>query len=283
MLPVRRDAATGKLFLTITRLGEDMLYLNTLAAGLGGLGLDRGQLGSEALVGFERQGARVLLVQRNTSHLAVGGDSALARSVEESFPQSVLASFAVVSDAGGGVVVDATQFFVSDVFTVAGSIRAARNGSVRIDRERSFIDAANTRSFPGNTEIRAVLSYASDEPGQDLRRYAPDGRSVTLQQHHSFVRLPANPLPVRKYDPRAGLFGQGTFDFAQGFSGAYRQRGVVRWRLEPSDTSAYLRGELVRPVKPIVYYLDPAIPEPYRSAFIEGGLWWNTSAEERRV
>ena len=276
MLPVRRDAATGRLLLTITRFGEEMLYLNTLAAGLGGLGLDRGQLGAEALVYFERQGPRVLLMQRNTTHTAVGGDSALLRSVAESFPQSVLASFEVKSEGAGGVVVDATEFFLSDVFNVAGRIRAARNGSVRIDRERSFIDAASTRAFPENTEIRAVLSYVSDDPGPDLRRYAPDGRSVTLQQHHSFVRLPADPLPVREYDPRAGLFDLGYFDFAQGFSGAYRQRGVVRWRLEPTDTAAYLRGELVRPVKPIVYYLDPAIPEPYRSAFIEGGSWWNT-------
>ena len=276
MLPVRRDAATGKLLLTVTRLGEDMLYLNTLAAGLGGLGLDRGQLGTEALVRFERQGPRVLLVQRNTGHLAVGGDSALRRSVEESFPHSVLASFQITSEGSGGLVVDATEFFLSDVFNVAGRIRASRNGSVRIDRDRSFIDAGSTRAFPENTEIRAVLSYVSDDPGPDLRRIAPDGRSVTLQQHHSFVRLPANPLPRRAYDPRAGLFELGYFDFAQGFNGAYRQRGVVRWRLEPSDTAAYLRGELVRPVKPIIYYLDPAIPEPYRSAFIEGGMWWNT-------
>ena len=47
-----------------------------------------------------------------------------------------------------------------------------------------------------------------------------------------------------------------------------------RRRLEPRDTAAYLRGELVEPVKPIVYYLDPAIQEPYRTAFVEGGAWW---------
>ena len=279
MLPVRRDPATGKVFLTITRPGEEMLYLNTLAAGLGAMGLDRGQLGAEALVRFERQGARVLLVQQNTSHVAVGGDSALRRSVEESFPQSVMASFPIASESSDGIVVDATEFFLSDVFNVAGRIRQARNGSVRIDRERSFIDDAHTKSFPENTEVRAVLSYVTDDPGPLLRQHAPDGRSVTLEQHHSFVMLPANPLPIREYDPRAGLFERGFFDFAQGFSGAYRQRGVVRWRLEPTDTAAYLRGELVRPVKPIIYYLDPAIPEPYRSAFIEGGRWWNTTFE----
>jgi hypothetical protein len=65
------------------------------------------------------------------------------------------------------------------------------------------------------------------------------------------------------------------FDFAQGFDSDYRRRGVVRWRLEPRDTAAYLRGELVEPITPIIYYMDPGIPEPYRSAFFEGGRWWN--------
>ncbi|HEU4748992.1 MAG TPA: zinc-dependent metalloprotease, partial [Gemmatimonadaceae bacterium] len=128
-------------------------------------------------------------------------------------------------------------------------------------------------------EIRAALSYVGDDPGPQLRSVSPDGRTIGLEQHHSFVRLPAQPLPAREYDPRAGLFATSPFDFAESFRGDYRQPAVVRWRLEPSDTAAYVRGERVRPVKPIVYYLDPAIPEPYRTAFIEGGMWWNTIFE----
>jgi hypothetical protein len=281
LLPLRHDAATGRLFLTIPRMGEELLYLNTLATGLGasGGGLDRGQTGADAVVRFERRGARVLLVQRNTAHRAVSDDVALQRSVDESFPESVLASFAVQSEGAAGVVIDATDFFLSDFYDVIGRARNARLGSLRIDRDRSYIDGASTSAHADNTEIRAVLSYVSDDPGIELRRHAPDGRSITLQQHHSFVRLPDPPLPIRAFDPRAGLFGMSFFDFAQGFDADYRQRGVARWRLEPTDTAAYLRGELVEPVKPIVYYMDPAIPEPYRSAFFDGGRWWNSVFE----
>ncbi len=32
-------------------------------------------------------------------------------------------------------------------------------------------------------------------------------------------------------------------------------------------------------LKPIVYYIDPGIPEPIRSAVIEGGKWWNDAFE----
>jgi hypothetical protein len=277
LLPVRYDAATGKVFLTIPRMGEELLYLNTLATGLGtrAVGLDRGEVGASALVRFERHGARVYLVRANTGYVALTENEALRRSAEQSFPRSVLASFAVQGSGPGGVVVDATDFFLSDAYDVIGRIRAARWGTVRLDRERSFIDAANTRSYPLNTEVRTVLSFSSDDPNFELRRVAPDARVLTFEQHHSFVRLPEPPLAIRPFDPRAGLFANAFFDFAQGPESDYRQRGVVRWRLEPSDTAAYLRGEKVEPVKPIVYYLDPAIPEPYRTAFFDGGRWWN--------
>jgi hypothetical protein len=277
LLPIEFDAATGRVTLIIPRLGEEMLYLNTLATGLGTMPplLDRGQVGTSGVVRFERRGPQVLLVRSNTAHRAEGGGEALRRSVEESFPQTVLASFAIKSEEPGRLTVDATDFFLGDVFDVAGSLRRGGAGSVRVDRERSFIDGAGTGAFPINTEVRAVLSFVTDDPSPTLRRVAPDGRSVTLAQQHTFLQLPDDRMAPRAFDPRAGLFPGTYFDFAQGFDSDYRQRIIVRWRLEPADPAAYLRGELVEPVKPVIYYVDPAIPEPYRSAFIEGGLWWN--------
>jgi len=277
LLPVGYDTTTGKVFLTIPRLGERVLYLNTLATGVGSTAavLDRGQLGDNAVVRFERRGARMYLIRDNTVAQARTDNAALRRSVEESFPSSVLASFAIQREGPGGTVVDATDFFLSDVYDVIGTIRGARLGSVRLDRERSFIDPARTRSFPQNTEIHSVITYVTDDPGSALLQVAPDARTFALEQHHSFMRLPDPSLALRAFDPRSGMFTNAYFDFAQRLESDYRQRAVVRWRLEPSDTAAYLRGEKVDPVKPIIYYIDSGIPEPYRSAFIDGGRWWN--------
>jgi hypothetical protein len=277
LLPVRYDASAGKLLLTIPALDRDLLYMNSLAAGLGTTptGLDRGNIGISAIVRFERHGPRVFMIQENTAHRAVTDDPALRRSVAESFPRSVLGSFPIEGEGPSGLVVDATDFFLSDVYDVAGQVRRSGLGSIRLERGRSYIDGARTGSYPLNTEVRAVLSYTSEDPGFALRRHAPDARSITLEQHHSFIRLPEPALPIRGFDPRAGIFATRFFDFAQPFHGDYRQHALVRWRLEPSDTAAYLRGELVEPVRPIVYYVDPAIPEPYRTAFLEGGMWWN--------
>ncbi len=280
-LPIRYDRSTGRVLLTVPRLNEEVLYFSTLATGLGtpSASLDRSEVGTSAVVRFERHGARVYLVRLNTRVRAEGGDDALRRSVEESFPRSVLASFAVQSEGPSGVTVDATDFFLSDAFEVAGRLRAARMGTVRLDRERSYIDGEHTGAFPLNTEVRAVVTFTSDEPVGELRMLTPDPRTVAFAQHYSFVRPPDPPMAMRAFDPRAGLFATSYLDFAQPFDADYRQRAVMRWRLEPRDTAAYLRGELVEPVRPIVYYLDPAIPEPYRTAFSEGGMWWNTIFE----
>jgi hypothetical protein len=281
-LPIHLDPETGAIHLEVERLGEDLLYMNTLAAGLGSLEptrLDRGQTGSAMVVRFERRGPRVVLVRRNVSAIASSGDPYEVQAVEESFPPSILASMPVVEVNGDRVRVDATDFFLSDVWDVHGTVRRAGMGEIRLDRDRSFIAEEHTQAFPLNTEVRATLTFTSDNPHAVLRQHAPDGRSVTLQQHHSFMARPDPPLPQRRFDPRTANAGPVLEDYSQPLDGDYRLRSVARWRLEPSDPEAYLRGELVEPVTPIVIHLDPGIPEPYRTAYREGAEWWNGAFE----
>ena len=282
-LPVRVDVERNRLLLEIPdeRMGRDFLYLNTLATGLGGgpPRMDRGEVGSEAVVRLERRGNRVLMVRDNWNVRALEADAAGERAAREAFPTSVVAVFPVDSTASreaGRTVVDASSFFFSDVFGVANGLRNANQGTSRVDRDRSWIDEELTRAFPGNTEIRAVLTFVGDQPGPALRRVAPDGAAATIQQHHSLVELPdLADFQPRAFDTRAGLFATSFYDFSQGIEGTYRDAYVNRWRLVPRDRAAYLRGELVEPEEPIVFHLDPGIPEPYRTAFQEGAMWWD--------
>lgn len=271
--PFYHEAKTGKLYLEVSRLGEEFLYLNSLATGIGSnaLGLDRGTIGAEALVRFERHGRRLLLVQLNTAYRAQTDDEALVRSVEESFAISVLGAFPIIAEEGGRLLVDATEFFLQDAFDVRGRLRRAQQGEFRLDRERSALWMQRTRAFPKNTEVEVLLTFASESPGPEIRRHTPDGRSLSLRQHHSFVELPPPGYRPRKFDPRIGLFPVTFLDFARAFDEGYEERWITRWRLEKKDPSAAIS----EPVEPIVYYLDPGIPEPYRSAFREGAMWWN--------
>jgi uncharacterized protein DUF4953/uncharacterized protein DUF5117 len=273
--PLYWDAAKGKLLLEIPRLGEEFLFLPSLATGLGDvdLPLDRGDIGNSQLARFARSGPKVMLTLENTAFRATGDNAALQRSVEESFATSTVAAFDAVAQEGDRLLVDATPFFLSDVPDVRGVLRG--QGTFFLDRDRSAIYLPHTKGFPRNTEIEATLTFTSDNPGRAVRAHAPEGRAVTLRQHLSLVQLPDPGYQPRRFDPRIGLFAVSFFDFAKPLDQEPVTRYIIRHRLIKRDPSAALS----EPVQPIVYYLDPGIPEPYRSAFREGAMWWNTVFE----
>ncbi len=276
-MPVTLEESTGRVLLQLPGLDQDVLYLNALATGLGSarvFGLDAGSGVDEVVVRFERHGPKVVMVAPNVTMTAASGDPGQVEGVERAFPVSVLATMDIESEAGGSLVVDATDFLLSDAADIRGTIRNAGLGAVQLERDKAYVDASRTGAFPENTEIRTVLTFASDALHPELARHAPDGRAITFEQHHSFMALPEEPMPGRVFDPRTGNGATVIHDYSQGFDGDYRIRLTSRWRLEPSDPAAYLRGELVEPVKPIVLHLDRATPEPYRTAYREGIAWW---------
>lgn len=284
LVGVRVDADRNKLLLEIpqTQLNKDLLHQAVLATGAGvnALGLDRGQTGGETVFRFERRGRRVLMVADNWGVRAPAADAAGQRAAAEAFPRAVLASFPIESEADGRLVVDATGFFLTDTYGVGESLRRAQQGNARVDAARSWFETDRTKAFPRNVEIHAVLTFNVDNAGPALRRFAADASSPVFEIHHSIVALPeADGFRPRQADPRSGYFGTSFLDFSQGYDGTYRAGFINRWRLIPKDPAAYARGVPTEPTNPIIYYLDPGIPEPYKSAFREGGNWWSTVFE----
>lgn len=275
-IPFYYDERTGKLLLEVQRLNQDFLYLPTLATGVGSdaLGLDRGTTGPEAVVQLQRFGPRVLLVERNTRFRGTA-DSLQAHAVEESFATSAIGSMPIVAEEGGRLLVDATDFALQDAMNVAATIQRQKQGTYRLDRNRSAIYPPHTKAFPQNTEVEALLTFASDAPGREVARHAPDAEALTVREHFSFVELPDSNYKPRAFDPRIGMFALTFTDFSRPFTDKPEVRWIQRWRLEKKNPSAATS----EPVKPIVYYLDPGIPEPYRTAFRQGGAWWNKTFE----
>ena len=93
---------------------------------------------------------------------------------------------------------------------------------------------------------------------------------MTLRVHQSLVRLPDDRFEPRPFDPRSGSFAVTRTDYAAPLDDAIDRRFLVRHRLTPIDRSA---RPLVA-VRPIVYHVDRGIPEPIRSAVLEGASWW---------
>jgi hypothetical protein len=163
------------------------------------------------------------------------------------------------------VVIDVTRLFEDDVPAISGLSSALRTQFQRaaLDGGRSFIDSA--RSFPQNVEVRHTQTFeAASRPSQ-----ARTG-TITMQMNQSLVLLPAR-ADARALRRPAGRLVQHRTRSTSGATSRRRRSAVIRrWRLEPSDPAAYARGELVEPVKPIVFYLDPATPHEWRRVHPRG-------------
>jgi len=279
-LPLHWDTKSGRLFLEIPRLNSDMLYFDSLPYGTGSndLGLDRGQVSRAKLVRFERFGPRILLVQPNEFFRSSATDPAERLAVRQSFPESILGGFAVAAENPGGatnagaVLVDATDFFTRDVHGVSDAL--VKQGSYKLDAARSAIAIDATNVFPNNTEVEAILTFASDAPtrGSFVGDVTPDAHALTVREHQSFLELPGPGYTPRRYDPRAGYFQFDYRDYAAPLGAPLDQRFIVRHRLikqDPACTQACIA------VKPIQYFVDRGAPEPIRGALVEGARWWD--------
>jgi hypothetical protein len=129
--------------------------------------------------------------------------------------------------------------------------------------------------FPENVELEALLTFKGAKPGIYVRETAPSPEAVTLVQHHSLIKLPDDGYRPREFDPRAGSFGISFFDYAAPLDQPIETSWIVRHRLEKTDPKA----ERSTVVEPIVYYVDRGVPEPVRSALVEGASWWAEAFE----
>jgi len=229
---------------------------------------------AEQVIRFEKQGSRILLKQVSYVNNADDSDP-IYQSVVNNNLNSILASFEKKNEEEGENLIDVSEFFSKDSpsFNVIGEIQKKSFKIGGLDKSRSFIDKA--KSFPRNTEITHTLTFPSSNPPRSNR-----SETFTFQMNHSIIALPENPMPVRYTDHRVGWFSLEKYNYSSKALKSDNYRVAVRWRMEPKDEAAYLRGELVEPKKPIVFYLDPATPLKWRPYFKKGIEDWNQAFEK---
>jgi len=267
------DENEGKILLAIEDFDTEFLYVNSLAAGVGSndIGLDRGQLGGEHVVKFQKVGPKVLLTQVNYNFRAESDNEMERQSVEEAFAQSVLWGFKVEGSEGGKVIVDATPFLLRDAHDVVGRLKATKQGAYKLDASRSAVYLSRCKAFPKNTELEATLTFVGEPKGRYIKDVAPTAKAITVRQHHSFIALPDGEYAPRLFDPRCGYFDISYNDYAAPIDSPLVKRYIRRHRLVKKNPDAAISEA----VEPIVYYLDPGAPEPVRSALLDGARWWN--------
>ncbi len=279
LLETYLDSAKGRLLVKLPKpqdesgLVGEFLYAESLTSGSGSndIGLDRGEDGRTYVVRFRVRGEKLVIEAVNTSYRATTDNQDERRSVEKSFPSSVLwAGKLEGRDPDGASTVDISTFLVRDAHRSASTL-----GAYSLDLNRSYLMPEACLSFPDNLEFDASLTFTSSGGASPIRETSPDAQSVTLIQHHSLVRLPDSGFVPREFDPRSGFFGLSYMDFGAKLSESLTQKLIARHRLEKVDPSSTV-GEVK---KPIIYYLDRGAPEPVRTALLEGGRWWAEAFE----
>ena len=253
-----------------TQFGKEMLLvtrIKDIPAGLGGGYVNAGSKINTQVVVWEKFQNKILLKVK--SYNAVANDSLpIYKSVKANNLEPIIYAFDVKTENtdSTSVLVDVTKFFTSDIKAISAlPVRYRRTYKVRrLDASRSFINSI--KSYPNNIEVVQDFTFDADAPPSNSRT-----NTITIRVNQSMIVLPEDKMMPRIYDKRVGYFSIGNVDYSSEALKADSKRYIRRWRLEPKDINAYNRGELVEPIKPIVYYLDPATPDKLKK-FIKQGV-----------
>jgi len=268
---------SGKIILEIDNLDNEFLYINSLSRGVGNndLGLDRGQLGNSRIVYFTKRGNKILLIQPNLRYISNSSNELENKAVEEAFARSVLFGFEIVEKSTDSYKIDLTPFLLNDAHGVSQRLRFSNSGSYSLNKSMSAVDLERTKAFPNNIEFDVLLTFTGNPSGSLVRSVTPTASNLTVNQHHSFVKLPDDNYNKRKFDPRSGSNPFIVYDYSTPIDEKLEQRFIVRHRLNKKNPN----DEMSEPEEPIIYYIDNGTPEPVKTALIEGGNWWNQAFE----
>jgi Met-zincin/Domain of unknown function (DUF5117)/Domain of unknown function (DUF5118) len=262
----------GKEFLWVSQIAK-----TTLGAGYGG------QAAGNRVVKWERKGNRILL--RNVQYDVVADPKLpVSRAVQAANNDTIIMAFNIEAlGKDDSAVIDVTRLFTSEVTEFSARTRLRARG---FDASRSFIE--KTKSFPTNIEVEVSQTYTSP-PDMGPTAGAPQpipipnpfaqgmrpGTNATVVMHYSMVKLPEKPMMPRLFDERVGYFTVRKTDYGIDEHRAPERRYITRWRLEKKDPNA----ELSEPVKPIVYYVDPATPAKWVPWIKKGIEDWQPAFE----
>jgi hypothetical protein len=271
-----------KLYFEIPKneLNKDMLLVGRFTrAAAANPRLPGGQFGNyggdqfaERTLRWDRSGNRIIL---RSPSFAIVADSTnpVYRAVQAANYPPVIAVLNVEAyGPDSAAVVDVTRLYTTNVPEFA-AIRGT------LDERRSFVE--NALAFPDNVEVEATQTGTpSPTPGGGGggggggQGQGPQAAQSVLA-HWSLVRLPEKPMVPRRWDERVGYFSIAQVDFGTMEQRSAERSYISRYRLEKKDPSAALS----EPVKPIVYYVDPATPEQWKPWIRKAILDWQPAFE----
>jgi hypothetical protein len=264
-----RNKEKNKIYLEIKpeQLNKNYLATATLESGIGERGIYSGMPLQDFLFYFQRVDDKLNFVIRNVNFRTREGDPQV-RSLARSFSDSVLYSIAIKSihPERKTLLIDLGDLLLTDLGGLSVSLGVPKT------TDQSYFGTA--KAFPQNLEIESVLNFSGGASGDsELANFASlaDNRGFTLRVHYSLSQLPDKDYRPRIADERIGYFITAYQDLSKDDRGDSFVRYINRWDLEKQDPKAVISP----PKKPIVFWIDNAVPLEYRDAMKEGILMWN--------
>ena len=258
--------AFDKDFLLIHKVSSVPLAINEA-------GVNKGMNFENKVIRFmPRKNGKEIWVGEYDPKVDVKHQDAIAYSVADNYRASFIESFKVVCyDA------DSTTAFIKVNKVFDGSEKSFldvfANLGLGTSPNKAISSIEQMKSFDNNIVIKSIYSTKVTEGNASI----PISISVTS----NIYGLPEQPMRPRFSDPRVGFFTTPRWYFSDKQQELEKRELVTRWRLEPKeeDRDRYLRGELVEPQKPIVFYIDPATPKQWRTQIIAGVYDWQVAFE----
>lgn len=258
-----RQKENNKIYLEIKpeQLNKNFLATATLESGIGEKGIYSGLPLQDFLFYFQRIDNTLQFVVRNVNFRTREGDPQ-ARSLRRSFSDSVLYNLPIQSihPQRKTILIDLGDLLLTDLAGLSASLELSASP------EQAYF--GNAKVFPHNLEVQSIFNFTG--AGGNLSVLA-DSRGFTLKLHYSISQLPNNNYQPRLADERVGYFITAYQDLSRDDRHDNFVRYINRWNLEKQDPKA----EISPPKKPIVFWIDNAVPLEYRDAIRAGVLMWN--------
>lgn len=261
------DTLFQREFLVVNKLSNVPFQVNDA-------GLNKGMNYENKIITFHKDPiAKKVWVKSSVPKVSSPIGDAITNSVSANFSESIIEVFDIETKNNDSTsviikvnkVFDGKQKSFNDVLSNIGF-----GGSVK--SELSYIE--NAKTFPKNVVIKSQLTTSIAEGGPAL--------SVTLGVTCNIILLDKNPMKPRFADNRIGYFTEKHWYFKDDQHAMSEKELITRWRLEPKtqDIEKYLKGEIVEPKKPIIYYIDPSTPKQWRPYIMAGVHDWQVAFEK---
>ena len=265
------------------QLGEFMMLQTTASTGTSDK-IVAGTPAGDIMFKFQRMPGKKLYMVVPNYRFRARESAPISEAVKRSFSDSYVHAFTIDAEQDDRLLIDVTAFFTSNIGQVyemasgggGGGPLAMLGGGLSPDREKTFIE--NVKSFPENLYVESIYSFrgAPTDPtlATMIEATLADTRSASIKVSYLLMPLDKEDgYRERRFDPRIGYFTTHYQDFTDDTATDQKVVNITRWRLKKKNPEA----EISEPVKPIVWWLDSAIPNRHKPKVREALLAWNSA------